>query len=232
MAVSNKGSMDRGNTSTIEKTDARISQDEIGSVYDRVAWIYDVWAHLTESRARARALELASIRNGEDILEVAVGTGVAFCAMAERNPGGSNTGIDISEGMLNKAKKRLENLSHDNYSLKLGSAFELDISDNSMDLLMNNYMFDLVRFDEMERVIAEFKRVLRKGGKLVLVNMTVGERLGSGIYSAIYRLSPRTMGGCRGVRMSGRLQQNGFYLETREYIQQMLFPSEVILARK
>jgi hypothetical protein len=38
------------------------------------------------------------------------------------------------------------------------------------------------------------------------------------------------MGGCRGVRMSAKLEQGGFSVQSREYIQQMLFPSEVILA--
>jgi hypothetical protein len=40
------------------------------------------------------------------------------------------------------------------------------------------------------------------------------------------------MGGCRGVQMAGRLGQHHFVVETREYHQQMLFPSEVIVARK
>jgi ubiquinone/menaquinone biosynthesis C-methylase UbiE len=80
-------------------------------------------------------------------------------------------------------------------------------------------------------VLAEFKRVLKKGGSLVLVNMTEGETRGSKIYDLLYRLSPKTMGGCRGVRMADKLLQHGFTAETREYIQQMLFPSEIILAR-
>ncbi len=212
--------------------DARIGQDDIGSVYDRVAPVYDLWARLTESRARARALELAAIRDGQDILEVAVGTGVAFYAMAERNPGGSNTGVDLSPGMLNRAEKRLQNLAHRNWTLKPGTALQLDVPDESVDLLMNNYLFDLLGFDDMGKVISEFKRVLRKGGKLVLVNMTKGERFGSHVYERIYRWSPRAMGGCRGVRMSSRLKEHGFKVETREYVQQLLFPSEIILARK
>jgi ubiquinone/menaquinone biosynthesis C-methylase UbiE len=35
-------------------------------------------------------------------------------------------------------------------------------------------MFDLIPFDQMDTVLAEFNRVLKKGGKLVLVNMTIG----------------------------------------------------------
>ena len=40
------------------------------------------------------------------------------------------------------------------------------------------------------------------------------------------------MGGCRGVKLSGKLEQHGFRAEASEYFQQMLFPSEVILAYK
>ncbi len=217
---------------TDTSTDAHIGQDDIGSVYDRIAPVYDLWAWLTESRARGRALELAGIQDGQDILEVAVGTGVAFMAMAEQNPGGTNAGIDISPGMLNKAKRRLQKLQHRNWSLNTGTAFKLDMPDESVDILMNNYMFDLVSFDDMVTVIGEFKRVLRKDGKLVLVNMTQGEKFGSHIYNRIYRLSPKAMGGCRGVHMSDRLKEHGFSVETREYVQQFLFPSEVVIARK
>ena len=78
----------------------------------------------------------------------------------------------------------------------------------------------------------EFKRVLKKSGKLVLVNMTLGEKFGSGIYDRIYRVSPRLMGGCRGIRLSEKLKEHGFNVKQREYHQQCLFPSEVILAYK
>ncbi len=214
------------------RPDARISQQEIGSVYDKLAGVYDIWGRLTESRPRKRAIELAGIRDGQTVLEVAVGTGLAFREIVKRNPHGKNTGIDLSAGMLEKAKKRLGKLQEANYRLGIGTAFELQFRNESFDALMNNYMFDLIPFEDMDKILVEFKRVLKKGGKLVLVNMTVGERFGSRLYDAVYRLSPKVMGGCRGVRLSDKLKQLGFSVETREYHQQMLFPSEVILARK
>jgi ubiquinone/menaquinone biosynthesis C-methylase UbiE len=64
--------------SSRKKLDARVSQSEIGQVYDGIAGIYDLWGRLTETRARNRALELAEIQDGQHILEVAVGTGLAF----------------------------------------------------------------------------------------------------------------------------------------------------------
>jgi ubiquinone/menaquinone biosynthesis C-methylase UbiE len=212
--------------------DARIRQEDIGSVYDRIAPIYDLWGRLTESKARHRAIELAKIEDGQSILEVAVGTGLAFSEILKRNPNGTNTGIDLSKGMLARAKKRVSRLPEANYSLKAGSAFQLDIEDESIDILVNNYMFDLIPFEDMPRILEEFRRVLKKGGKLILINMTEGERLGSKLYDVVYTISPRTMGGCRGVKLADRLKKHGFKVEIREYYQQMLFPSEVILARK
>jgi demethylmenaquinone methyltransferase / 2-methoxy-6-polyprenyl-1,4-benzoquinol methylase len=212
--------------------DARVSQNNIGEVYDKIAPIYDIWGKLTESRARNRALELAEIKNGQNILEVAVGTGLAFYEIVKRNPNGTNLGIDLSPGMLGKAKKRLSKLSEVNYSLNVGTAFNLNVEDDSIDTLVNNYMFDLIPFEDMNKILVEFKRVLKKNGKLILVNMTEGERFGSKLYDFIYNISPKTMGGCRGVRLTERLKQQGFKVEVREYHQQMFFPSEVILAFK
>jgi ubiquinone/menaquinone biosynthesis C-methylase UbiE len=210
--------------------DARVLQNQIGSVYDNIAPIYDIWGKLTESHARNRAIELAAIKDGQTILEVAVGTGLAFYEIVKRNPNGVNIGIDLSQGMLAKAKKRLSRLSETNYSLDVGTAFDLSIENESIDILLNNYMFDLIPFEDMNKILLEFKRVLKKNGKIILVNMTEGERFGSRIYDFIYKISPKIMGGCRGVKLTERLEQYGFKVEAREYFQQMLFPSEVILA--
>ena len=212
--------------------DARISQSQIGSMYDKIAPIYDIWGKLTESQARNRALELSEIKDGQAILEVAVGTGLAFYEIVKRNPNGTNIGIDLSPGMLGKAKNRVSKLSESNYSLDVGNAFGLSNEDESIDTLVNNYMFDLISFEDMDKILLEFRRVLKTDGKLILVNMTEGERFGSKIYDVIYNISPKTMGGCRGIKLTEKLQQYGFNVAAREYFQQMLFPAEVILAYK
>lgn len=209
---------------------ARLSQREAAALYDRLAGVYDLWGHLTESNARNRALELADIHPGQQVLEVAVGTGLAFVHMVRKNPEGRNIGIDISTGMLAKAKQRLRKAGLTNYQLSIGSALAIAEPDASFDVLLNNYMFDLLDEPQWTQAITEFHRVLKPDGKLVLANMTQGEGPGSGIYERLYRLSPSLMGGCRGVRMSEALEHNGFSVLLREYVQQMLFPSEVILA--
>jgi len=208
--------------------DAKVPQDEIPGVYDSLSKTYDIWGKLAETRARNRAIELANIR--QHILEVAVGTGLGFYEIVQRNPKGTNIGVDISRGMLQKAEKKLGQLTATNYELKIGNAFNLEVENACVDLLVNNYMFDLIAFDDMDAILEEFKRVLKKGGKLILVNMTEGESFGSGIYSLIYRIAPKAFGGCRGVKLSTKLEQHGFEVKSREYYQQLWFPSEVILA--
>lgn len=212
--------------------DAMVPQEEIPRVYDRLAGVYDIWARLTESRARDRAIELAAIVDGQSILEVAVGTGLAFHEIVRRNPHGQNLGIDLSAGMLAKARSRMSTLPAASYRLEVGTAFDLPVQPGSIDILVNNYMFDLIPHADMDRILDEFTRVLKVGGRLVLVNMARGRSLASRIYEGIYRLSPRAMGGCRGVDMVDRLRRHRFTVDAREYHQQFLFPSEVVVARK
>jgi ubiquinone/menaquinone biosynthesis C-methylase UbiE len=213
-------------------SEAKLSQSEVTEVYDRLSNAYDLWGGLTESKARRRALELAEITDGLAILEVAVGTGMAFEQIVARNPNGTNVGLDISSGMLARAQERLAERKHADYELRIGSAFDIPYPDGSFDLLFNSYMFDLIRFEDMAQIIAEFKRVLRENGRLILVNMTMAESWLGGVYERIFRISPKMMGGCRGVTMADPLARGGFRVEIREYVEQLAFPSEVILAHK
>lgn len=210
---------------------AVVPQHQIAKLYDGLATHYDRWAALTETKARRRALRLAAIRDGQHVLEVAVGTGLAFEAIVRANPGGRNVGIDLSPGMLAKAEARLRRAGLENFELSVASASALPAAGASFDTLLTSYMFDLVDERAWPLILGEFRRVLRPGGRLVVVNMTIGERFGSGVYERVYDLAPRLMGGCRGVRLSSALLQQGFEVRSRAYVQQFLFPSEVILAK-
>ena len=197
-----------------------------------MARVYDLWGHLAESKARRRSLQLASIQNGQHVLDVGTGTGLAFVEVVKLNPDGRNLGIDISDGMLARARRRLRAAGHANFELVHRSALDIGEADASFDLVLNSYMFDLLAEQDWPRVLGEFHRVLKPSGRLVLVNMTFGERPGSTIYEWVYRVSPRLIGGCRGVQLAPVLELNGFAVQSREYVQQLLFPSEVILATR
>lgn len=209
-------------------SDAKIAKDRVSDVYSKIAPLYDFWAWLTEGNARSRCLELVGIQNGEDVLEVAVGTGLAFVEILEANPSGRNEGVDITAAMLTRAEKKAARTGHQHYRLRVGDAFDLDFPSDSFDVLVNNYMFDLLPERDFPRVLGEFKRVLRPGGRLGLVNMTQGTRWYNGVWDRLYRMNPALLGGCRGVTLMPLLQRSGFRQTTREYFSQFTFPSEVI----
>ena len=162
------------------------------------------------------------------MLEVATGTGLAFERILRANPSGRNEGIDLTEAMLARARKRAAKLGVKNYRLRMGDAYALDFPDGEFDLLINNYMFDLLPQQDFIGVLTEFRRVLRPGGRLAMVNMTKGERWYNRIWERIYRLNPAWLGGCRGVYVLPAMEKCGFVDTKREYISQMTFPSEVL----
>lgn len=208
--------------------DARIQKDGISELYRKFAPSYDLWARLTETKAHDRCLELACIQNGEAVLEVPVGTGLAFEKILSTNPTGRNEGIDLTKAMVLRAAKRAAESGFDNYHLRIGDAYDLDFPDDDFDVLISNYLFNLLPQQDFCAVLTEFKRVLRPGGRLIMVNMTKGERRRNDGWDWIYRINPVWTGGCRGVLLLPHFQTSGFIQNKREYVSQMTFPSEVV----
>ncbi|MFN7972101.1 MAG: methyltransferase domain-containing protein [Acidobacteriota bacterium] len=212
--------------------ETRLDRDAIRSIYDRLAPFYDLWADLTEVKARRAALEAAAIRDGERILEVAVGTGLAFEEVLRRNPGGWSEGIDLTPGMLRRAEARARRLGARSFRLSLGDATRLPHEDGAFDLVLNSYMFDLLPEAQFAVVLHEMHRVLRPGGRIVLVNMTAGERFWHRLAESVYRVSPRLMGGCRPVTLAPYVEAAGFRGVRRTIVTQLTFPSEILTAAK
>jgi len=209
---------------------AKISKNQVPAVYGRMAWFYDLWAWLAESRARDRCLEMVAIRDGEDVLEVAVGTGLAFERILRANRTGRSEGIDLTPAMLKRARKRAASTGNENFRLRIGDAYALDFADSSFDVLVNNYLFELLPEDDFPAVLDEFKRVLRPGGRLGLVNMASGTHWYSSIWERVYGAYPALLGGCRPISLVPFLQRSGFRDIACENISQLTFASEVILA--
>ena len=215
-----------------EILEARIPPEQMVRKYDRIASIYDLFGFLMESKARQKALDVAGIKDGENILEVALGTGLNFVEILKRNPSGWVEGIDISVKMLERARKRIFRTGCGNYRLNLGDCRHLPFEDKTFDILMNQYLFDILPVDDFFPIMWEFKRVLKDGGRIVLVNMTKGERQLNQIYEEIYKLKPPLLAGCRGVFVAPFLEMLEFKKIKRQFVSQLGFPSEVVCAFK
>ena len=215
-----------------EILEARYTHQEIVRKYNWIAPIYDLFGVLMESKARQRALEIAAIQDGERVLEVALGTGLNFVEILKRNPSGWADGIDVSLKMVEKAKKRIYKTGRKNYTLHLGDCRHLLFEDETFDVVMSQYLLDILPVEDFIPILSEFKRVLKDEGRIVLVNMTKGERWLNQIYEGIYKLRLPLLAGCRGVMARPFLERIGFREFHREFVSQLGFPSEVVSGMK
>jgi len=204
---------------TIARGEARRIYDRLGAGLDRVARF--------EGRAKALALDLLAVEPGQRVLHVGVGTGAEHQALQRAaGPRGLVAGCDLSRGMLELTRRRADT------PLCEGDAARLPFASRMFDRLFSAYMLDLIPLAEIPLVLSEFRRVLRPGGRLVLVSLSEGVNLPSRLFVAgwklAYRLDPGRLGGCRPLRLAAPLTGAGFAAE-RHVVVQRGFPSELLV---
>lgn len=215
-----------------EILEAKHRPEDVPAIYSRLAPVYEVWARLTESRARQRVLARADPGPAEDVLEVATGTGAQLVELACRNRGGRTVGAEIAAGMLARTRRRLADCGLDAVEVVEADARRLPFPDASFDLIVNSYMLDLLPRDDIPRALTEFRRLLRPGGRLVMSNMTLGERRTHRFWDALYARGFVLTANCRGVLAAPVLAELGFAGIEREYSAQLAFPTEIVVAWK
>lgn len=214
-----------------ESAPVKLTAREIHDVYSRLAPLYGFWERFAEERARKLALELARISNGERVLEVAVGPGMALEQLARRNPGGATTGLDLTPAMLQRTRRRFRRRALPPPALCQCDARSLPFADDSFDLVLSSYLLDLLSPADIDRTLREMYRVLRPSGRLVLLHLSLGSRWFDRLWRILYWVIPTLLGGCRPIRLAGHLPAVGFAVLDSHRIVQCGIPTEVILAR-
>ncbi len=184
-----------------------------------------------EKKARMRALELAHIKPEDNVLEVAVGPGFNFLEIIKKvNRNNVIHGIDLSPKMLEKARGLLTGKGFSNFELREADARRLPFPDETFDVLYNSYMLDLIPLEDFAVVLNEFYRVLKKNGRLALVNFS--KKDSSPVFlEKLYQLSPSLWFGCRPVLMESFVKQAGFR-EVKREIPMNPLPSEIVTGLK
>jgi SAM-dependent methyltransferase len=143
--------------------------------------MYDATAAAGYERGFARVsshfvpflLRAADISVGQSVLDVATGTGLAAeAALATVGPTGHVTATDISPQMAERARERLNNAP--NATVRVADGQALDLPDESFDAVTCS--LGLMFFPDPARGLAEFRRVLRPGGRAAVSVNTVPER--------------------------------------------------------
>jgi demethylmenaquinone methyltransferase/2-methoxy-6-polyprenyl-1,4-benzoquinol methylase len=136
-------------------------------MFDRIAGVYDAMNSVMTAglhhRWRERAADLARVGPGTRALDVATGTGDLAIALARR--GGDVVGSDFSEGMLARARTKSSDVRWEQ-----ANALALPYDDNAFDAATVG--FGARNFSDLERGLAEMTRVVRPGGRVVILEIT------------------------------------------------------------
>lgn len=126
-------------------------------------------------------------RDGIKILDVATGTGDVAFRLHEMLPGARISGIDLSEGMLDVARKKLESFPKiDRELISFGKAdcLQLPFDESEFDFITVAY--GVRNFENLLAGLKEMRRVLRKGGVLCVIELSVPEGMLTGLGYKIY----------------------------------------------
>jgi demethylmenaquinone methyltransferase/2-methoxy-6-polyprenyl-1,4-benzoquinol methylase len=154
-------------TGTLEESQVRAMFDRIARVYDLMNSVMTAGLH---HRWRSRAADLAAVSAGDRALDVATGTGDLAIELARRvGPSGAVIGSDFSARMLELARGKTGSVRFEQ-----ANALDLPYEDDSFDAATVG--FGARNFSDLEAGLREMARVVRPGGRVVVLEITTPTR--------------------------------------------------------
>jgi demethylmenaquinone methyltransferase/2-methoxy-6-polyprenyl-1,4-benzoquinol methylase len=160
--------------SGVPRRDSEEFANQVRGMFDRIAGVYDLMNSAMTAglhhQWRQRAVDRAQVDAGSDALDVCCGTGdLAFELRRRIGPDGRVVGCDFSEPMLELARRKS---GEEGLPVEFGWADALDLpyGDGSFDAVTIG--FGARNLADLDRGLAEMTRVLRPGGRLVILEIT------------------------------------------------------------
>jgi len=169
-------------------------------------------------------LALASLREGETVLDL--GSGAGFdCFLAARQVGksGKVIGVDMTPEMLDKARGNAKKGEFSNVEFRLGEIENLPVADNQVDIVISNCVINLS--PAKERVFREAFRVLKPGGRLMVSDIVLKKDLPEEIRNSVAAYTACVAGAVRKEKYVGSIQAAGF--QETDVMEERDFPIDI-----
>jgi demethylmenaquinone methyltransferase/2-methoxy-6-polyprenyl-1,4-benzoquinol methylase len=152
-----------------------LPEQQVAAMFDRVSRFYDLINSVMSAGLhhawRVRAADIAEVGPGDRVLDVAAGTGDLTIELGKRvAPDGEVVGVDISEGMLALAREKAPGIRFEQ-----GSALDLRYANGEFAAATAG--FAARNFSDLRRGLSEMRRVVRPGGRVVVLDFTTPTRL-------------------------------------------------------
>ena len=158
----------------LEEAQVRAMFDRIAGQYDRMNTVMTAGLHRSWRR---RAAELAAVSPGDRVLDVATGTGDLALELASRvAPGGEVVGIDFSQRMLELARSKAAVGWPPDVTVRFQHANAQALPYPDDHYAAATVAFGARNFARLERGLAEMARVVRPGGRVVVLEITTPKR--------------------------------------------------------
>jgi demethylmenaquinone methyltransferase/2-methoxy-6-polyprenyl-1,4-benzoquinol methylase len=122
------------------------------------------------------------------ILDVCFGTGNSTLLVAKNNNKNMITGLDLSADMLEVANRKIRKQGLSNIKTVRMDAAVMDLEDESFDVATSSFGLHEMEYPVMESIIKEMNRVLKKGGKLYLVDYQIQDTAIKRFFFRVYLL--------------------------------------------
>lgn len=172
-----------GGSGVPSPVEGRLEEPQVRAMFDRIARVYDrmnsVMTAGLHHTWRSRAVDLAAVAPGDRVVDVACGTGDLSLELARRvGPGGEVVGCDFSEQMLQLARQKAEGAAggppHAPVRFEWANALELPYGDG--EFAASTVGFGARNFSDLAQGLREMRRVVRPGGKVVVLEITTPTR--------------------------------------------------------
>ena len=159
------------------KNENKGKKEQVATMFNNISKRYDLLNHLLsmgiDIQWRKKAVKLLKDKQPKLILDVATGTGDFAIQTLDLNPD-KIIGVDISEGMLDVGRKKIEKLGlSDKIEMQLGDSEKLLFEDNKFDAVI--VAFGVRNFENLEKGLSDMYRVLKPGGSLVVIEFSQPE---------------------------------------------------------